>query len=377
MAERMEDDINTHREAGRLNREGETEKALAMRAPFDELTVAEYLDGLGVSGGWPRSMFEAILVGEFGLDFDQLSSLNFLSGVAFSSYEEDRFYLWSEEYGRYTIKEGHQAMMQGLADRVEGQINFGHRLEAVTSKGDGFVLTFAGPSASALDVKADIVIVTVPFSVLRDVDIRMELPPLKKKSIDELGYGMNAKLVMGFNKRVWRDAGYADGYSDEPFHMWWDDSQMRAGEAGCITLYPSGRRGLDIAAGTTPEQVERLRPGIEKTNPGLFAEYNGRAERFNWPTYPFSKGSYTCYLPGQRATIAGWEVTPVGNLLFAGEHCNEGSKGYSDSAARSGRRVAEDLAARLGSPVGATKSAPPAEAEESAPPAEAEEDASG
>jgi monoamine oxidase len=372
IAERVEEDVETHREAGRLSWEGETEKANAMRAPLDELTAAEYLDRVGLARAWPRSAFEAILVAEFGLDFEQMSALNFLSGLAYSTYDGDAFALWGEDYARYTLLEGCQAVVQGLADRVEGQINFGHRLEAVTSKGDGFVLTFEGPSASAVDVKADIAIVTVPFSVLRGVDLRVEMPPLKRKVIDELGYGMNPKIQMGFNKRVWREKGYGgDGYSDQPFCGMWDDSQMRPGEAGCITIYPGGQRALDLGEGTVPEQVERLMPGIEKTIPGISAEYNGRAERFHWPTYPFSLGSYTCYLPGQRTTIAGWQVTPVGNLLFAGEHCNKGYKGLLESAVRSGRQVAEDLATRLG------KSVPPAEAEEDAPPAEAEEDASG
>jgi monoamine oxidase len=350
-----------------------------MRAPLDELSAAEYLDRLGMARSWPRSAFEAILVAEFGLDFEQQSALNFLSGLAYSTYDGDVFALWGEEYARYTLAEGCQAIIQALADRVEGQINLGHRLEAVTSKGDGFVLTFEGPSASSVDVKADIVIVTIPFSVLRNIDLRVEMPPLKRKSIDELGYGMNPKIQIGFHKRVWREGGYSgDGYSDEPFLAMWDDSQMRAGEAGCITLYPGGQRALDFGEGTVPEQVERLMPGMEKTIPGISAEYNGKAERFHWPTYPYSLGSYSCYLPRQRTTIGEWEGTPVGNLLFAGEHCNEGYKGLLESAARSGRRVAEDLAARLGTPVGATKSAPPVEAKEDAPPAEAkEEDASG
>jgi monoamine oxidase len=378
IAERVEEDVETHREAGRLSGEGETEKANAMRAPLDELTAAEYLDNLGLARAWPRSVFEAILVAEFGLDFEQMSALNFLSGLAYSTYDGDAFALWGEDYARYTLLEGCQAVVQGLADRVEGQINFGHRLEAVTSKGDGFVLTFEGPSAASVDVKADLVIVTIPFSVLRNIDLKVEMPPLKRKVIDELGYGMNPKIQIGFNKRVWREDGYGgDGYSDEPFCGMWDDSQMRPGDAGCITVYPGGQRALDLGEGTVPEQVERLMPGIENTLPGISAEYNGKAERFHWPTYPFSLGSYTCYLPGQRTTIAGWQVTPVGNMFFAGEHCNRGYKGLLESAARSGRNVAEDLLAHIGSPVEATKSAPPAEAEESAPPAEAEEEASG
>ena len=58
----------------------------------------------------------------------------------------------------------------------------------------------------------------------------------------------------------------------------------------------------------------------------------------HWPSNPLTRGSYTCYTPGQFTTIAGHEGQPVGNLFFAGEHANSFYEwqGFMEGAALSG-----------------------------------------
>jgi len=64
-----------------------------------------------------------------------------------------------------------------------------------------------------------------------------------------------------------------------------------------------------------------------------------------WPSNPLTRGSYTCYRPGQFTTIAGHEGTSVGNLHFAGEHTNSFYEwqGFMEGAALSGIDVAERI----------------------------------
>ena len=57
--------------------------------------------------------------------------------------------------------------------------------------------------------------------------------PLKKKAIAELGYGANAKVLVGFNSRPWQKLGYTGAtYSDEPFQLAWDNSFLQSPAAG-------------------------------------------------------------------------------------------------------------------------------------------------
>ena len=47
----------------------------------------------------------------------------------------------------------------------------------------------------------------IPFTILREIDLKVPLPHIKNKAIQELGYGANAKLILGFETRIWRTSG--------------------------------------------------------------------------------------------------------------------------------------------------------------------------
>jgi monoamine oxidase len=348
VVELMENEINTLQKAYGLFEDGDPEEISAMLSPLDEMSAAEYLDSIGASG-WGRSFLEVANASNGGLDNDQQSALNVIGSVSLDS-SESLIYLFEEGNEQYKIVGGVQGIIRGLADGLdEGQVKLAHRLEAVKSSGEGFTLTFQDPNGAAKDVEADFVIMTVPFSMLRNVEMQVEMPPEKRKAIDEMGYGVHTKLLMGVDKRVWREKGYSGGAStDEPFQAVYDTNQMEGyvGEPGGLTYYLGGQPSIDVREGTAREHVERFMPTVEKIFPGVSAVFNGKVERFDWGTYPFSLGSYPCYKPGQWTTIYN-PGEPLGNMLFAGDHCSW-YQGYINGAIESGKRAAEELASRLG-----------------------------
>ncbi len=314
---------------------------------LDRMSITEYFDKIGASG-WLRKLLEVAYITENGLDCGEQSALNFLFMVS-PDLSKGSFDVYGESDMRYKVKGGNQRIVNDLARRVEDQIHRGHRLEAMQSKGKGFTLTFENSNGRAVDVDADCVVMCIPFTILREVDTRIELPPVKKMAIKELGYGTNAKVFVGFKDRYWRELGYA-GFivSDEAFQSAWDNSQLQDGPAGGLTIFCGGKQGIEIGKGSAQEVAGRLIPGLEKAFPGISERTNGNIARFNWPTYRWTKGSYACYKPGQWTTIRGSEGRPAGNLFFAGEHCNLEFQGFMNGGAQSGRDAAESLIARLG-----------------------------
>lgn len=131
------------------------------------------------------------------------------------------------------------------------------------------------------------------------------------------------------------------------FQLAWDNSFLQPGTAGGLTLYSGGKLALDAGQGTAEEAATRLMRGIERAYPGATRERNGKVSRFHWPTFPWTKGAYACYKPGQWTTIAGAEGLPVGNLFFAGEHCSYDFQGYMNGAAQSGADTAKAVMAKL------------------------------
>jgi monoamine oxidase len=314
---------------------------------IDRQSITEYLDRIGVTG-WMRELIDVAYVTEYGLDAGEQSALNFVFLIGTGDLSDaDAFALLGESDERYKVRGGNQQVVDELARRVAPQIRPLHRLEAIRTKGQAFTLTFQA-EGKVVEQDADIVVLTVPFSILRDVAIQVDLPPLKTKAIRELGYGANAKVLVGFQSRPWEKLGYSGAtYTDETFQLAWANSLLQPGTAGGLTLYSGGKLAHDVGQGTAEQAAVRLMRGVERAYPGATRERNGKVSRFHWPTYPWTKGSYSCYKPGQWTTIAGSEGLPVGNLFFAGEHCSYDFQGYMNGAAQSGADTARAVMSAL------------------------------
>jgi monoamine oxidase len=298
-------------------------------------------------------VLDVAYVTEYGLECGEQSALNFnfLIGTGDLS-DASAFELFGESDERFKVVGGNQRVVDELALRLGPAIEKRHRLEAVRTSGTGYTLTFQ-TDGGAKDVEADIVVLAIPFTLLREVDLQVELSPLKRKTISELGYGMNAKVLVGFKDRPWETKKYSGAaYSDETYQLAWANSFLQAGVEGGLTLYSGGRLGLESGNGTAEEAAARLLTGIERTYPGTLARRNGKVSRFHWPTFPWTKASYACYRPGQWTTIAGSEGLPEGKLFFAGEHCSYDFQGYMNGAAQSGLDTARAIMSMLsGAPV--------------------------
>jgi monoamine oxidase len=310
---------------------------------LDNMTMKEYIDSLQTDS-WFKKVLEVAYIGEFGLDLDQQAALNFVDMVG---RQKRGFEMFGSSDERYKLKGGNEQLCNYLAKDIEGKIELGHRLVAVKSKGDGFVLTFdteGGPK----QVEADYVLMTIPYTILRGVDGIDKLKgitPEKLQCIRELGYGMNGKYFLDLKERVWRRQGQQGYLFTENIHSGWDSYHLQGNNQGksIFTVFLGGKAGVEMTKGG----AEKFLPEIDKAFPGVKAAYTGFNEKMQWSEYEWSKGSYACYKPGQWMSISGQEAAPVGNMLFAGEHCSEDFQGYMNGAAETGRQAAEKLMAAL------------------------------
>lgn len=313
---------------------------------LDNTSIAEYLDKIGAKG-WIRELLHVAYVTEYGLEAEQQSSLNLIQMIGTDTSEGFKPFGDSDE--RFTVKGGNERVVVELANRLDqGIVSLRHRLTAITAKDKGFVVTLEGPNGTAIDRDFDSVVLTLPFTMLREVDIRVPLPAVKKKAIQELGYGTNAKVFAGFKGRPWKERGYrGNTLSDERFQLIWDNAALQPGTNSGITFYSGGKLGVEAGNGTAQEALALLLPGLEKAYPGSTDALNGNVSRFHWPTHPFTKASYAAYLPGQWTTIGGAEGESVGNLHFAGEHTSVDFQGYMNGGAQSGADAAKAVLASV------------------------------
>ena len=322
-------------------------------AALDHLSLAEYLDTRG-AGPVIRQAIEASYVAEFGLELDQQSALNLLLFI--HADRRSRFMpfgIFSDE--RYHVVEGNDRIATGLAADLPRPIRHAHRLTRVARRSDGRVeLTFNHGGGSTV-AAFDHVVLTLPFTALRDVDLAasLALPPWKRDAIDQLGYGTNAKMMVGFDGPYWRGLGSSGAsYSDLAHHQTtWETSPTtaRVGRA-VLTDYSSGVRGFGMNPLNVAGEATLFLGDLERVLPGALthvARDGGvvRAHLEHWPSNPLTKGSYTCYKPGQFTSIAGREGTRVANLHFAGEHTNSfyDYQGFMEGACVSGLDAAGEI----------------------------------
>ncbi|HEY0970937.1 MAG TPA: FAD-dependent oxidoreductase [Gemmatimonadales bacterium] len=343
VAARMEADLATLRGDGDV-----TYRAPLGGEALDRMTVAEWLDGAGVRG-WLRELLDVGYTTEFGLEPDRQSSLNLLTMI--DTDLDDGFAIFGESDERFHVRGGNDLITSALAARVDDSIETGHVLEAVTARPDGsFVCAFRVGQAT-VDVPAEQVLLAVPFTLLRDVRLDVPLPDAKRRAIAELGYGTNAKLMVGFGERVWRTRHRTNGstLADLPFQLTWETSRLQPGTSGVLTNFTGGRHGVELGAGSAEEQAGLLLRDLESVYPGVTAAHAGMpAVRFHWPSHRWTRGSYASYLPGQWTTIRGAEGEPVGRMHFAGEHCSLDAQGFMEGGCETGERAARDLLAARG-----------------------------
>jgi monoamine oxidase len=320
---------------------------------LDNTSLAEYLVSRG-AGRIASQAIEAAYIAEYGRELAEQSALNFLMFI--HADRRSRFMpfgVFSDE--RYHVVQGNDRIAEGLAADLGSAIRYGHVLRRVARKSDGSIELTFDSGGRRVTATYDYVILTLPFSVLRDVELAstLELPWWKQQAITGLGYGDNAKMMIGFTSPYWRTLGSSGAsYSDLQNHQTtWETNPTAANEARAVlTDYSSGTRGARLDPSKVQTEATRFLGDLEHVFPGAFAHVakSGSGYRVHlehWPSNPLAKGSYTCYAPGQFTTIAGNEGKRVGNLLFAGEHTNSFYEwqGFMEGACLSGLAAANEL----------------------------------
>jgi monoamine oxidase len=334
-----------------LMQQADDEEDDSVFVELDNTSMKDWLDANLTAQPELRSVLESAYRGEYGREIGEQSILNLIYLIGSDDPEPFRIFGISDE--RFHVHEGSDTITSLLHSRMANPARLDHELVEATRAEDAYELRFE-TAAGTKRVVADHVVFTLPFSVLRGVDLTgLGLSAEKQQVIDELGYGTNAKVMGAFTARVWLEEHASTGSvtSDEPFQQCWDSSLGQDGASGLLTNFLGGDQGVACAEGTAEAWYTSVMvPGAEKVFPGAEAAYvAGTAQRMHWPTVPTQLGSYACYAPGQWA-FYGTEGLPEGDgtLHFCGEHTSLDWQGYMEGAAETGALVAAALLEALG-----------------------------
>jgi monoamine oxidase len=305
--------------------------------------LATYVPG-GLSSRVARLLDIAYTI-EYGAETSRQSSLNLINLFGYAEPGDPQLFGPSDEV--FHVAGGNDQIVTRLAAAVPGPIIPGTVLTAVERLSDGRFAVQLASGGGASTVVADRLLLALPFSLLRRVDLSgAGFPELKRRAIETLPMGQNTKLVLQFRQRRWYDDG-CDGetFADTGYQATWETTLGQAGATGILTNFTGGPVALDFATDSPHHYARRFLRQLSPVLPDVPPEWTDRVSLDYWPGNPWTLGSYAYYAVGQYTTIAGVEQEHVGTCHFAGEHTSIESQGYLNGAVESGERAAREILA--------------------------------
>jgi len=334
----------------------------AQAQAWDKLSVTDWI-GQYVPGG-TSSPFGSLCyqdaISEYGGAPEQQSALNLLYILGYddsarSGYQPQSSPVLAGTDEKYHIHGGNDQIVAGMVNELPpGSIQLGYQLLALADNGDQtYTCTFQN-GAATVQVVADHVVLAVPFTTLRNVDLsQANLSALKMLAIQNLQLGSSAKIGLQFTSRVWYGSGL-DGtsFADNGAATTWECTNYQAGDTGIVVDLIGGAEGAGLGAlyGLTsddgpvpPAMAADLLGYLEPIYPGVTVAFNGLGYYSAALLDPHVGGSYSYYQIGQYTSFSGVEGQQEGNIHFAGEHTSTQFQGFMEGAVRTGERVAGEI----------------------------------
>ena len=318
---------------------------------MDQLSMADWLDQNvpGITGTPFGSFLDEVMAAWYGLNMSGLSALTWIDFYVIHTPGADE---------RWHVRGGNDQVPNRVADALpDGTLHLESPLESLRERSDGrYELSLGGIRKP---VVADHVILTTPFTTLRNVDLSgAGFGRQRLSAIEDFGLGTDVKLLLQYDRRpnTWTtDVGIWSGgmeHADAQFETW-ESSVDEPGPSGLITVYAGGRGSTQFAAsnphGEAPAEMVRKTLGdIDDAVPGTAAHHNGKAWLDYWTGDPWTLGSYAAFRPGQMTKYWGYPARPEGRVHFAGEHTSTYSQGFLNGGVESGQRAAIEVMEALG-----------------------------
>jgi monoamine oxidase len=241
----------------------------------------------------------------------------------------------------YRITSGTDGLVRGLAGALPTPVRLQHTVHAVAQTADRVVVRVTDDRGHQQELDAEFVVIAVPASTLRDVEITPALPDEQRRAIAQLRYGRATKATLqcaGSGLRGRRARAFA---TDGPLGAFWDATGEQASPRASVLSFLAGGSASaafrQLADRTLSPVLSRLcwlgLAGAPILASGLHA----------WEDDPFARGGYAFLDPGFDPARLRLLSRRAGRIVFAGEHTSEDYQGYMEGAVESGRRAASEL----------------------------------
>jgi monoamine oxidase len=298
---------------------------------LDKMTLGEYMRSKGASEGAVELIRDTQW---FGVGVDSLSMLSaalsalglFMSGAPF------------------VLAGGNDKLPRGMATRLKEKIRYG--VQVLALRDDGAEVEVSIRRGSRIEtMTADRIICALPALVLKELEVRPELPKDQSAALANLQHLDTTRIFFQVGRCFWFDEGVTGAVStDLPIV---EIGRQPVSEVGGpnerIILESHIRAPLDPVTvnRTEAEFMEDALREMAKVHPGILRYQEGGTLKA-WSQDPYSQAAYSWPGPGHVARYLRILQRAHGRIHFAGEHTSI-LHATMEGALRSGVRTANEV----------------------------------
>ena len=303
-------------------------------AEYDDDSLYEFLR----AKGWSKGAIEYFTV------------VNFLEADMHNSVVE---ILREDLGGAYVDMQEIAGGMDGLPNAFFAQlgqaVRFGANVFALDQDPDGVTVHYKTESGR-FQARGDYAVVTVPFSVLRTIEIMTPFTAAKQRAIRQLNYHASTKILFQVRERIWEeDDGITGGgtVTELPIRrMNYPTPDPTTKRGVLLASYTWGQDALQWGAMDEETRLEEALDDVERIHPRIRDVYEVGASHA-WYSDRWARGAFAMFAPGQQTELQADIVRPEGRIHFAGEHCSL-YHAWIQGALESGIRAAQAIHAAPG-----------------------------
>lgn len=239
------------------------------------------------------------------------------------------------------IDGGNDRLPRALADKLGNRIQFRTALARIEQDRKHVTVTVT-QNGRHHKLSADYLVCSIPFPVLRSIQVAPAFSPGKQRAIQELRYLSVTRVFLQTRSRFWTASGLS-GYAatDLPIGTTWDCSLGEDSSRGILECYTSGQTARRFAALPERQRVQTAVENLETVFPGTRDNFE-KAVSVDWNADPLARGAFAWFKAGQMSELMPHIATPEGRVFFAGEHTSP-YFGWMQGALQSGNRVAAEV----------------------------------
>jgi monoamine oxidase len=287
---------------------------------------------------------------------EYLGVMNFLESDMHNAFVE---VLREELGGAYVdmveIAGGMDQLPDAFYGRLRREIWLGAEVFALDQDEDGVTVHFK-TEAGRFTARGDHAVCTLPFSVLRHVEVLSPFSRGKQRAIRQLSYHASTKILFQVRERIWEtDDGIVGGatVTDLPIRRLNyptpdPDPDVRRGIL--LASYTWGQDALEWGAMDPETRLEEALDDVAQIHPRIRDVYEV-GDSYAWYGDRWTRGAFALFAPQQQTELHPDIVRPEGRIWFAGEHCSL-HHAWIQGALESGIRAAREIDATAGASAG-------------------------